>query len=39
MQQQTERQAWMTILAKSSVVDLEQQVKTLGKLPQYTFLR
>lgn len=33
------RQAWMAILAKSSVVNLEQQVKSLGALPQYTFLR
>ena len=39
MQQPTARQAWMAILAKSSVVDLEQQLETLGKLPQYTFLR
>ncbi|MEL6788231.1 MAG: phosphonate C-P lyase system protein PhnG [Cyanobacteria bacterium J06607_15] len=29
----------MAILAKSSPVDLEQQVKTLGELPKYTFLR
>ena len=35
----TERQAWLTILAKSSVIDLERQVKTLGKLPKYNFLR
>ena len=35
----TARQIWMATLAKSSVVDLEQQVKTLGKLPEYTFLR
>lgn len=33
------RQGWMAILAKSSVVNLEQQVETLGTLPQYTFLR
>ena len=39
MKQVTARQAWIAILAKSSVVDLEQQVKTLGKLPPYTFLR
>ena len=39
MEQPTARQVWMAILAKSSVVDLEQQVKTLGKLPKYTFLR
>ncbi|GAB4556460.1 MAG: phosphonate C-P lyase system protein PhnG [Pleurocapsa sp.] len=39
MEQQTARQAWMGILAKSSVVDLERQVKALGKLPKYTFLR
>ena len=39
MKQPTARQAWMAILAKSSVVDLEQQVGTLGKLPKYTFLR
>lgn len=39
MKQPTARQAWMAILAKSSLVDLEQQVKTLGKLPKYTFLR
>ena len=38
MQQPTARQGWMAILAKSSVVDLEQRVKTLG-LPKYTFLR
>lgn len=35
----TTRQTWMAILAKSSVVDLEQQVKTLGEIPKYTFLR
>ena len=35
----TARQTWMAILAKSSVVDLEQQVKTLGEIPKYTFLR
>ena len=35
----TARQTWMAILAKSSPVDLEQQVKTLGKIPKYTFLR
>lgn len=29
----------MAILAKSSVIELEQQVKTLKKLPKYTFLR
>lgn len=39
MEQQTERQAWMAILAKSSVNDIEQQIKTLGKLPPYSFLR
>ena len=39
MEQPTERQSWMAILAKSSVVDLEQQVKTLGELPEYIFLR
>ena len=39
MKQPTERQAWMAILAKSSVNDLEQQMKALGKLPKYTFLR
>ena len=39
MSQPTARQAWMAILAKSSLVDLEQQVKTLGKLPKYIFLR
>ena len=39
MKQPTARRAWMTILAKSSVVDLEQQIKTLGRLPKYTFLR
>ena len=39
MKHQTERQAWMKILAKSSVVDLERQVQTLGKLPEYSFLR
>lgn len=39
MEQQTARQAWMGILAKSSVIDIEQQVKTLGELPKYTFLR
>ncbi|MEM7595832.1 MAG: phosphonate C-P lyase system protein PhnG [Cyanobacteria bacterium P01_A01_bin.83] len=33
------RQTWMAILAKSSPVDLEQQVKTLGEIPKYTFLR
>ena len=35
----TARQTWMAILAKSSPIDLEQQVKTLGKIPKYTFLR
>ena len=35
----TARQTWMAILAKSSPVDLEQQVKTLGEIPKYTFLR
>ncbi|WP_036478509.1 phosphonate C-P lyase system protein PhnG [Myxosarcina sp. GI1] len=39
MKSLTERQVWMTILAKSSVVNLEQQVKTLEKLPEYTVLR
>ena len=39
MEQQAARQAWMAILAKSSVNDLEQQVQTLNKLPDYTFLR
>ncbi len=39
MKKKTERQAWMAVLAKSSLVDIEQQVKTLGKLPKYTFLR
>ena len=39
MKQLTGRQAWMAILAKSSVVNVEQQVQTLGKLPEYTFLR
>ncbi|MDJ0690506.1 MAG: phosphonate C-P lyase system protein PhnG [Xenococcaceae cyanobacterium MO_188.B32] len=39
MKHQTERQAWMEILAKSSVVNIERQVQTLGKLPEYSFLR
>ena len=39
MEQQTVRQAWMGILAKSSMTDIERQVKTLGELPKYTFLR
>ncbi|MCC0177094.1 phosphonate C-P lyase system protein PhnG [Waterburya agarophytonicola K14] len=39
MSPSTARQTWMAILAKSSPVDLEQQVQTLGKLPKYTFLR
>lgn len=39
MKQSTARQAWMAILAKSSVVDIEQQIETLGQLPQYSFLR
>ena len=39
MENQTERQVWMGILAKSSVADIEQQFQTLGKLPEYTFLR
>ena len=39
MEKLTERQAWMEILAKSSVTDIEQQMKTLGKLPSYSFLR
>ena len=33
------RPVWMAILAKSSVIDLEQQVMPLGKLPEYIFLR
>ncbi|MGK7952849.1 MAG: phosphonate C-P lyase system protein PhnG [Xenococcaceae cyanobacterium] len=39
MKQPTARPAWMAILAKSSVTDIEQQMKTLGNLPQYSFLR
>ncbi len=39
MKQLTERQIWMAILAKSSVDKIERQVKTLGKLPSYSFLR
>ena len=39
MEQPTARQGWMAILAKSSVTDIEQQIKTLGNLPQYSFLR
>ncbi|MDJ0594807.1 MAG: phosphonate C-P lyase system protein PhnG [Pleurocapsa sp. MO_226.B13] len=39
MEQPTARQAWMAILAKSSVTDIEQQMKTLGELPEYSFLR
>ncbi|MGK7952007.1 MAG: phosphonate C-P lyase system protein PhnG [Xenococcaceae cyanobacterium] len=39
MKHQTERQAWMKILAKSSVINIERQVQTLGKLPEYSFLR
>lgn len=39
MKQPTLRQTWMAILAKSSLADLEQQIKTLGHLPTYTFLR
>ena len=39
MEQQTERQAWMAILAKSSVTDIEQRVKSLGEIPPYAFLR
>ena len=39
MEQQTERQSWMAILAKSSPEALEERVKTLGDLPEYRFLR
>ena len=39
MEQPVQRQAWMAILAKSPITDLEQQIKTLGKLPEYIFLR
>ena len=39
MGQQTDRQSWIGVLAKSSVVDLEKQVAKLKNLPQYTFLR
>lgn len=39
MEQITERQAWMAILAKSSVTDVEQRFKSLEDLPKYTFLR
>ncbi len=39
MEQPTARQAWMAILAKSSVTDIEQQMKRLGELPEYSFLR
>lgn len=39
MERLTDRQAWMAILAKSSVADLEKQIKIWGKLPEYTFLR
>ena len=39
MKQPTSRPTWMAILAKSSLDDLEQQIKTLGHLPKYTFLR
>ncbi|MGK7899130.1 MAG: phosphonate C-P lyase system protein PhnG [Xenococcus sp. (in: cyanobacteria)] len=37
--EQRERQAWMAILAKSSVGDIEQYIKILGEIPEYTFLR
>ncbi|MBE9044190.1 phosphonate C-P lyase system protein PhnG [Pleurocapsales cyanobacterium LEGE 10410] len=39
MEQRTERQTSMAILAKSSLSHLEQRIETLGELPQYTFLR
>ncbi len=39
MEQPTERQAWMAILAKSSVSDIEKHIETLGKFPTYSFLR
>lgn len=39
MEQPIARQAWMAILAKSSVIDIEQQIKTLGELPEYSYLR
>ncbi len=39
MEQQTARQAWMAILAKSSVGDIKQRIKTLGEIPPYSFLR
>ena len=39
MEQLTDRQAWMGILARSSLADIEKRVERLGDLPQYTFLR
>lgn len=38
MERSTVRQVWMAILAKSSVIDIERQIKTL-EFPKYTFLR
>ncbi|MEL7035904.1 MAG: phosphonate C-P lyase system protein PhnG [Cyanobacteria bacterium J06592_8] len=34
-----ERQAWMAILAKASLEQLQEQMKQLDPLPEYSFLR
>ena len=39
MEQLTDRQAWMSILARSSLADIEERVSELRNLPEYSFLR
>jgi len=39
MAERTERQVWMATLAKAPLPQLEEQVKQLGVLPSYSFLR
>lgn len=39
MAERTERQVWMATLAKASLPQIEEQVKQLGVLPSYSFLR
>jgi alpha-D-ribose 1-methylphosphonate 5-triphosphate synthase subunit PhnG len=39
MAERTERQVWMATLAKAPLSQLEEQVKQLGVLPSYSFLR
>ena len=39
MQNLVERQAWMAILAKASPLQLQEKIKALEPLPEYSFLR